>query len=444
MQQSFIFRSPALRAALVLGLSMGAGLAAPGCGDDTATTTTTTTTTSASSGGGSTACGEGGIIIDGDCVPKCVPAECESEFPGNTCVNNACALKCDAQTDCALDGTQDCVAAVEDDTLAPIQVCAANFKVPGYGRKCPFGDECNPPDPAFKPILACPDGTNCSPDVQCGGQPASCVKDEAACRNKGESCNIGKCPDASACVVQSCPPNECAALSCLTTGEGDAEAYCSRHHCKADTDCPGGYFCGITRDPHLLCGSSPEKPVDGETPCIAEADFTVDGATFQEGPISILRNTCLKRSQCATCTTDLDCTQAPGQKCVQVGGAGRCGRLCAADPDCDLDYQCDAGACVPRFGACSGDGNFCEPCQNDLDCGDANSTVSCRSATGDQKACFDNAFPDMCTTDSDCPDSPSGKNGECLDEPEGLAPGDPLYHRCYLPYVAASNKFTCW
>jgi hypothetical protein len=447
MQQSLFFQSPALRAALFLGLAMGAGFAAPGCGDDAETTTSTTATTSVSSTGtGVIPCGEGGIVIDDVCVPKCVREECEAAFPNNTCVNNACALKCDSQTDCPYDGTLDCVAAVEDDTMAPIQVCAQNFKVPGYGRKCPFGDECDPPNPPLKPILACPDGTDCSPEVQCGGQPASCEKDEAACRGKAANCNIGKCPDMSPCVVQSCPANECAPLSCLTSGEGDAEAYCTRNHCKADADCPGGYFCGITRDPHLICGSDPEKPVNGEEPCIDPADYALNGATFQEGPISLLRNTCLKRSQCATCASDIDCSQIPGQRCVAVSGPEdtRCGRLCNTDDDCDLDYQCTTGACVPRFGACSGQGNFCEPCQSDLDCGDATSTVSCRSATGDQKACFDGSFPDTCMVDGDCPQSPSGDNGECLDAGEGLGPGDQLYQRCYFPYIPTTNKFTCW
>ena len=39
-------------------------------------------------------------------------------------------------------------------------------------------------------------------------------------------------------------------------GQGDADAYCSSIDCKTDMDCPGGYFCGVTRDPHPICDAT--------------------------------------------------------------------------------------------------------------------------------------------------------------------------------------------
>ncbi len=100
---------------------------------------------------------------------------------------------------------------------------------------------------------------------------------------------------------------------------------------------------------------------------------------------------------------------------------------------------------LPRFGACVGTGKFCEPCLDDTDCGGPDSKMACISAgIADEKGCFDLSFPDTCTTDNDCPKSPSGKSGECLDEGDGLAPGDDVYHRCYFPFNAGSSKFSCW
>ncbi|HSO00331.1 MAG TPA: hypothetical protein VLS89_18690, partial [Candidatus Nanopelagicales bacterium] len=142
---------------------------------------------------------------------------------------------------------------------------------------------------------------------------------------------------------------------------------------------------------------------------------------------------------------DLDCSRVEGQTCVALGGGEKvCARTCAADPDCDPDFLCDSGSCKPRFGACKGQGNFCEPCQNDSDCGGPGTSKACVSLSGNMRGCFDLSFPDTCTTDADCPISPSQRRGECLDEGEGLAPGDAVYRRCYLPYDPADNKFSCW
>ena len=60
-------------------------------------------------------------------------------------------------------------------------------------------------------------------------------------------------------------------------------------------------------------------------------------------------------------------------------------------------------------------------------------------------ACFDLAFPDVCTIDDDCPLAPSGLRGECLDEDDGVPSTDPnLYHRCYLPSVGTPVVSRCW
>ncbi|MCC6553032.1 MAG: hypothetical protein IT372_08425 [Polyangiaceae bacterium] len=380
----------------------------------------------------------GGVLRDGVCEGKCQPSLC---LEGNTCVDNRCVLKCDSHLDCIV-GTQDCAGVdengapiVEDDTGTPLMICRPNGQQAGYGSPCPFGVECGN-------FGACPDGTPCSA-AQCNNDPLACVRDADAC-GSDDKCTIGKCPDGSACSV-ACP-GECAtSLTCITSGEGDADAFCSMHGCAADADCPGGFQCGITRDPHEICGTNKgNNGLCGQTTEACIEASALGAAGLMEGSVCALQNTCIKREQCAPCATDIDCSLVEGQRCVPIGGENRCARTCGVDDDCDPDYRCDTGACVPRFGACKGQGNFCEPCQNDMDCGGPETSRGCAELSGGQTACFDFSFSDTCVTDADCPTSPGGKHGECLDEEEGVSPGDDIYQRCYFPYNAVDNKFGCW
>jgi hypothetical protein len=240
-----------------------------------------------------------------------------------------------------------------------------------------------------------------------------------------------------------CPAS---APACVSKGEGDATAYCSIHDCDADSDCPGGFYCGITRDPHELCGSNPPKGDNnqcGQTtePCI---DPATDPTSIFEGSICLLRRTCLYRGPCVPCVSDADCSGQTAQKCVLISGQSHCARACADDGDCLDDQSCSLGACLPKFGACTGTGQFCEPCIDDEDCGDASGSMGCAELSGGQRACFDFSFSTSCADDLDCPTSPSGKHGACLDESLGVDSSSSLYHRCYLPFDAVSNQFSCW
>jgi hypothetical protein len=388
----------------------------------------------------------GGVWLNNVCEGKCTPDKCIAE---NTCVGNRCVLKCDAHTDCYPDGSQNCSPATEDDTNAAITTCQANEVPKGMGIKCPFKAECDG-------LGICPNGKGCE-RYHCGFQPDLCVRDAAACGDN-QDCTIGKCPDGTGCAINPCLAAECKALACQTTGEGDADAYCTRQDCASDADCAGGFYCGITRDPHEICNSDPQKGDNNLCGMTSEACINKSalgqGNTLFEGSMCILRKTCLKRGQCAPCATDLDCSQLPLQTCKQIGGEGRCARACSLDKDCDPDYACLEGSCIPRFGACKGSGNFCEPCQSDEDCASNGTRKACIEASGGQRACFNYeqfATPCdpakgcvECTTDLDCPASPSGRHGECFDEGEGYTPSDAVYHRCYLPYDAPDNKFECW
>jgi hypothetical protein len=484
----------------------------------------------------------GGIPDEaGGCTAICDATKCA---PGNICVANACALPCTSHDDC-FPTTQECAAAI-DDAGKDVFVCSSSGHWPGYdmfGNPSQFGHTCFfSPDECLG-FFACPSGLECDPGA-CYGQPAQCQLDAAACAGKDE-CNIGTCAnhdpadvcnfgvnpprcavsqhvcgsdqDCLRCAVTTCDAAQCTPFTCITKGEGDATAYCTHHDCADDTECPVGYYCGVTRDPHDICGPTCSNnvcvggPNDGNPctgdgscqkgnstacglstePCKDPATFKENDATFTEGPICLMRNTCLKRNECAPCENNLDCTLGDAEACTSYGGKGVCARFCTKDvgdcrgdefcqpyvpltqgatgtckstPDVDcaapadcpeeLDQLAADGCvarkvCVPASGACDASNagpteKFCHHCVNDFDCGDASSRFACQSPTEGQSACFDVDLTATCTTDMDCPSSPGGDHGECLDEQEGVGPTDAVYHHCYWPFDDLDMRFTCY
>lgn len=431
--------------ALAIGALLGAGLLGLACD---------------SAPGGYDPC-VGGVIINGVCEGKCIPDRCKDQ---NTCVGNRCLLVCAGHDECYHDGSQSCAPAKEDDTGKDILVCQSGGKPAGMGASCVEGTECA----AF---LACPDGAGCKAD-QCGGDTSACALDEAACKGAA-GCTIGKCPNGDVCRVDCL--KECGPwLECQALAEGDADAYCTERDCAADGDCLAGFYCGVVRSPYDICGPTCVDSGGGELRCAGgnhdgelcpddkfcekgndslcgktkepckEADKA--GATFFEGSVCLLRRSCLERGPGSPCATDLDCSRISGQRCVKLGGESRCAAGCAADSDCLSDSRCDAeqAACLPRFGAWVGAGKFCEPCVSDEDCGSIGTAVACALMPGGGRGCFDYSYPDTCAADADCPLSPGGLHGNCLDELDSVNPGDTLYHRCSLPLDAMTMNPTCW
>jgi len=309
-------------------------------------------------------------------------------------------------------------------------------------------------------------------------------------------------------------------------GEGDMNAYCTHHDCADDADCPAGFTCGVTRDPHDICGATcsggkcsddqstcmstedcqkGNNSLCGETaePCIDPASFNVNGATYFEGSLCLLRKTCLKREPCMPCEHNRDCSLDGQQVCIPLGTETVCARFCKQDVDCYGDELCGPGydtcdvdknlpcpsfppgcpprpcingvcasgpdglpgapcvvaadcpqqtcvprtVCVPREGVCrTSGGGFCHHCVNDTDCGDADSTQACEEVSAGEFTCFDESFPAECPngTDAECPTAPGGKHGECLDDGEGVTSADWYYHRCYFPFDTPRSVFTCW
>lgn len=428
------------RFALLAGSAIGA-LSLSACGDDGAGT----------GGGDSAAASTGtagdcaGVIENGACVPKCDPATCTA---GNICAGNRCVLPCDGVDDCYAGSTcQD----TTDDSGAAAKACLPSGKAPILGASCFFGTEC-------AAWTVCPDGTACGASV-CGGQP----------------CTNNLCPDGTACTPQTCDAAACRAPRCYGAAPDavqspSASTFCTQDDCTQDSDCVQGMYCAKTRDWHQVCGREEDfggiRMIEDE-PCIDPADFTTDGKTFELGTITLLRNTCLPRTQCAPCETDLDCSAKAGQVCASVGGENRCLGQCNTINDCGIDTVCaddpaHAGmkVCAPEYGSSTGGGEFCAPCLNDLDCGAPDSPFVCdpvsilydafaptTPSTGipAQRGCFDLSLPDECTEDTDCPEAPDGVHrGECLGSAEFFSPGDGFYEHCFLPYNSFSSRFECW
>lgn len=384
----------------------------------------------------------GGYVNEaGECEGLCRSESC---LEGNKCVNNRCVLECTSHTQCAADGTQDCAPAkVDDGDKQDILACLPNAKAYGFGVSCPFGVECGG-------LKSCPStGTPCYLD-QCGGNPAACTPDVDFCRDRA-NCLAGKCPDKTPCTVLTCKPEECVApLSCLTSGEGDVNSYCTKQDCASDADCAGGYYCGVTRDPHGICNSmNPAKGDNGicgktNEACIDRATIGATDSTF-EGQLCILRKTCVKRETCSPCESDVDCSQLPNNVCIALANDStkRCAPTCTKSADCGPSFEClpvDAAApdgpraCHHRFGACVGTGKYCEPCTNDTDCGPLTGTSVCLELSDGSRNCLDLTYDSVtCTSDADCPASPSGKHAQC-DTASGTCTAFP----------ASSGKASCW
>ena len=464
----------------------------------------------------------GGLLNDdGICEPICDPTQC---LESNVCVDNHCRLLCDTHTEC-WGGWQECQAALTDDGLL-VNVCGENGELPvnapegwpltAYGWPCPGGDyECT--------ASACPNGLQCDLTA-CGGAWQECERDEDACGELGEHCNIGTCKNwdkndkcvdglcalsgrgcggdihCQRCTVTTCTNDtvvtECTPFECLGgAGDGDATAYCTHHDCSEDSDCPGGYYCGISTDPRDICGptcsggscsNNPQQSCSGDSDCqignndfcgettelcLDPSAFAVNGAQFFEGSICLLRKTCMKKEECAPCETNVDCRLGRADTCVAWGEALVCARFCAAPADCTNDMDClfygktcqaspaldcvvnedcpkpgdvcvDRSICVPRSGSCRAanatGSKFCHHCVDDTDCGDPDpsSAWDCVEMSA-WHACVDRDIP--CTDDSNCPVSPGGKTGVCPTNPS-----HPMYLRCYFPYDAFKEEFSCW
>jgi len=525
----------------------------------------------------------------GECEALCDDTKCKE---GNRCVDNRCSLLCETQRDCAAQPVCDdegkcylesfrCAAAVTDTNEEPVHACVSNgarYSPVAAGYECPLGwwqclDSYCPYDPALgkalrcdiyacnnnpdscmpsandpnvgtcagsgdpcvprncdasvcKPSLFCPDGLQCDP-FACGGNPGACKKTCA-----GENCNVGECEGSGEpCIFSTCELTACKGMTCISAGEGDADAYCATVDCATvdetgvlspdDARCGGGYFCSAVYEPHDICGATCSgtcsggptegatcsedkdcqkgndfsgRPWEGRTcgvvpagldaACIDPAQAnTSTSANFVEGSTCLLRYTCVERDSCAPCEGNVDCTVGDANVCVSLFDQKSCVRFCETNTDCNPDHycapyfgltgktgtcdnapsvdcdlagggaECGGGACaarsvcIPNSGACrvtpGAPTNFCQHCIQDSDCGAPGSGWVCAEVTIGEFACVDLATP--CSSDADCPTSPSGKQGKCITEDlNEVDPTDPTFNRCFAPLDTVEGKFTCY
>lgn len=403
-----------------------------------------------------------GVEIGGECQQKCDVAKCAD--PANMkCVQNACFKMCTELKDCPVGYY--CMDGIADDKQ-PGKFCAV----------APFAEK-DGGTGMYEP---------CAADAECDTQRGySCVDSECrliGCTTHADCAEIGLCTsgkDATGKTVlackkdttypkgqfgSSCPgvasadggttgdggPNaECDqdnGFTCLGAGPGDVDAYCTKTGCQADTDCATGYFCATVRTSRAPCSANCGLAASQATTCVPSADIGA-GKEFSCGPVSLLRNICLKRDYCNECTSDDDCRALPGHVCAKdTKGNKKCTVVC--DPNiqnacpwgnasiCDVhDSELGKPTCAHKFGDCKGTGKGCEPCIDDLDCPGG---LCLTSDFSGEHYCVDLAVKCTCfkcTADADCP------NGKCKGLCGGVAPACTTDAECGTQTCVKGNGY---
>ncbi len=389
---------------------------------------------------------------------------------------------------------------------------ATNTQPGGYGWACPFGDtDCRCPfgvDNCAVQPAACPNGLECDPNT-C----ADCAQDAAVCQGDPDCnvgrCGDGTPCTFNTCELSQCRPFSCVgagegdANAYCTQHDCDSDAACPLGYYCGNTRAPHD-ICGNTcdggtcsNDAAVACSNDGQCQKGNnancgttDEPCIDIAAANAAGARYFESGLCLMRPTCLVRDECTRCRDNLDCSLGDAQVCGAHAGQDVCLRLCNDGTDCRLDENCvsyapaSGGAgntcasnanvdcetsddcpvpgdlcvprsvCVPAAGACDASDSsskFCRHCVDDEDCGGADKPGrwACVEVTNGERACFDLAFSFTCRSDEDCPLSPRGRHGACLDDEVG--PNSSVYQRCYFPFCDAFDplgacnpaRYTC-
>jgi hypothetical protein len=273
------------------------------------------------------------------------------------------------------------------------------------------------------PTSSCPFGYICK-DAQAGGSPF-CVQSTALTNGlpltQRPTGQWGFTCDASKTNADLSNPDCDGAQGFLCYGQAptDAQAYCTRYDCTKDDDCGPGFWCGqVNQTPNA---AAPKRTTFGQ-----------------------VRNVCLRRDYCATCTVDLDCPDIAGTKqhCIpDEDGKLFCTSECLSPGTCRTQAKCIPGTnpainiCYPRAKKCVGDGSLCAECRVDTDCGGADG-VCLKGDYTDERACAKkvatcNACPSAVPPN---PDLTSRKVG-CLDKASDTQPAN----YCFGVYSIAGS-----
>jgi hypothetical protein len=190
-------------------------------------------------------------------------------------------------------------------------------------------------------------------------------------------------------------------LKCVETNAATGDGICTQT-CTATADCPGGSFCH-TIGKQLACTLAAlcdpckvDEECSSSTPLCAPGK---DGKTFCTVACALGAKSC-----------------QPGYSCEQYGSA------------------IDDFACRPDYGACSGGGEACAPCQAQADC--KSGTQCLTSPDTGERACFQ-----TCAKDADCASgfvcSPKGLCTRLVPD------ADPKKPAAYVQTCAKSNRGYC-
>ncbi len=463
-----------------------------------------------------------GVEVNGQCQTKCEDSKCAE--PGMKCVHNACTHACTEPLGCPTG--QWCFGGVKPDVgpagqycVTPPEKCSNDGQCnQALGMKC-VGSLCR--------VMGCTSNADCahvagacikdaSGDTtknycdqtkKLGSEGATCTKNEDCdtdryacvngncrytnCRTHDDCAGIGLCQetkDAAGNAVLACVPGttypagqwgthcpggpdgtECDSANKFTClgNLGDIDAYCTKTGCGADTDCATGYYCATVRTSRVPCQTACGITGNSSDPkCVAASDIG-QGKEYSCGPVSMLRQICLKREYCNECQNDDDCRALPNQICAKdKSGAKICTVQC--DPnvmnacpwgnasECGVfDTDLNQPTCAHRFGSCKGTGKGCEPCVSDKDCPQG---LCLSSSFSNEHYCVDLSVKCDCTgltvdqgvtcVGGGCPKSPGGPTLNCYGGDAVKAAGSALYQTCVGANVSVGINSTpqdgCW
>lgn len=377
-------------------------------------------------------------------------AECD-EMRGFKCLAGTCKLTgCTSNADCAaVPGV--CVKDAGGDSTK--NYCEKGTKVLGLGEKCTKSLECDA-DQSLGCVggecayVGCTQHSDCASIGLCKAAKNAEGADVLAC-TKGTTYPKGQFGTACTGGATAKECDEANNFVCIGAGAGDIEAYCTKAGCQADADCADGYRCSTVRTSRPPCATACN--ITGQPSaanCVKATDIGA-GKEYSCGPVTLLRNICMKREFCGECQSDDDCRAMPNQLCASDGkGHKYCTVIC--DPN--VSNACPWGSaaecavhdtalgkptCAHRFGACKGTGKGCEPCLDDKDC----PTGLCLSTDyGGEHYCVDLAVKCDCAGLSvdqgvscdggGCPKTPGTLDMKCYGGDSVKASNSPLYQTC--------------
>lgn len=381
------------------------------------------------------------------------------------CHEGECRPQCTSHGDCSKHG-----GFCKADPTGALGCIKDSGKPPGQGGACQTSKQCDAAG-GYKCVdgecrlYGCRTHEDCAAVGLCkpgkldtGEKTTACFKDTVHPKGQyGTRCTegtSGECDTAKGFV-------------CIGAGPGDVDAYCTGTGCSADSNCPTGFFCSTVRTGRPPCeatctGVDPE-PTDAN--CVKPADIGA-GKEYSCGPISLLRNLCLKREYCNDCETDADCLGIAGQICAKdTKGNKKCTVIC--DPEVSgacpwgtasscavTDTDVGVPTCSHRFGACEAAGKSCEPCIDDADCPGG---LCLGSDFTQERYCLDLSVSCDCTglpltqgtycIGGGCPKTPGGLNMRCFGGNQVPATSL-LLNKCYGAQIqqqfGGSPQTACW